>query len=159
MGYYQEIVSEYLRADRATFINPEFCLQLNGAEKEPIKGSSWYVDLVAINLKERTTFLCEVSYSQTLSALLKRLHSWSEHWTGIVAALNRDTGTTLPDWEVRPWIFIPEVLVTRFVEKAPKLPVVPRITTLEMTQPWQYCTWDRRGEANKPASIPSVNRT
>jgi hypothetical protein len=32
---------------------------------------------------------------------------------------------------------------------------VPRITTLEMVQPWKFRSWNRIGEAAKPASIPA----
>jgi hypothetical protein len=40
------------------------------------------------------------------------------------------------------------------VAKLPALPVTPRVTPLEMTLPWLYCTWDRKGEGQNPGIIP-----
>lgn len=157
MDYFQGIVAEYLRANRATFINPEYCLQLDEKEKAPSKGSSWYVDILAINIAQRAVFLCEVTYSQSLSALLKRLTEWSQHWAQILHALHRDSGVPM-EWSVRPWVFIPETLIPRFVTKTPEFSAKPIITPLEMTMPWLYCTWDRRDEKSKPSSIPPEMR-
>lgn len=154
MDYYQGVVSEYLRANRATFINPEFCLQLHGAQKAPEKGSFWYVDLLAVNFSERTVYLCEVTYSNSLAALLKRLGAWGANWDKIVVALARDTDVP-SEWAVRPWIFVPEQLLPTLISSMPPLPVAPRVTPLEMTVPWKYCGWDRRGEASKPSLIPA----
>jgi hypothetical protein len=151
MDFYQGVVTEYLRANRATFINPEFLLQID-AGLAP-KGRSWWVDALAVNFKEQRTYLCEVTYAQELGALLKRLAEWATHWSAIRIALTRDAGIPV-DWVVRPWIFIPETLVPRFTAKRPQMPCVPRVTPLEMCQPWRFCTWDHPREHDKPACVP-----
>jgi hypothetical protein len=35
-----------------------------------------------------------------------------------------------------------------------QLKFAPRITPLQMVQPWKYRSWNRKGEATKPISIP-----
>ena len=67
-----------------------------------------------------------------------------------------------PEWPVRPWIFVPEGLVTILVKRLCQIAGsiealkfgFPRITTLEMVQPWRYRSWDRVGEEDKPDTIP-----
>ena len=108
MDYFQGVVAEYLRANRATFVNPEFLLQLDEIQKMPTKGTSWYVDLLAVNFRKQAVYLCEVTYSTTLEALMGRLAGWSTHWPQVLAALHRDAA--LPqDWPVQPWIVIPDL--------------------------------------------------
>ncbi len=157
MDYYQDVVAEYLRADRCVFINHEFTIQLDEGVAQPEKERSWICDLVSVHFRKKTVFLCEVTYSRSLSALIKRLKSWSQNWPDIVRALQRDTCISA-DFKVRPWIFIPESLTEAFVKKfhasGAKFETPPLITTLEMTVPWRHRTWDRRGENNKPDVIP-----
>jgi hypothetical protein len=40
------------------------------------------------------------------------------------------------------------------IRAAEPLKYIPRITPLEMVQPWKYKSWNRIGEADKPAGIP-----
>jgi hypothetical protein len=40
-----------------------------------------------------------------------------------------------------------------------KLSYQPRITPLEMAQPWRYRSWNRLGEADKPSVIPDGMRS
>ena len=155
MDYFQGVVAEYLRANRQTFVDPEFLLQLDGPASNPQKGAHWYVDLSAVNLKKSAVYLCEVSYSGTLAALLKKLSAWDSKWTEIAKALQRDACVGA-DWHVRPWIFVPSKSIASLVPKLGTLKVPPKITPLEMTQPWQFCTWDRAGEADKRAEIPET---
>jgi hypothetical protein len=159
MDYFQQVVIHYLRANRATFVNTEFCLQLNAADNPDQSGPHWYVDAVAIDFSSEKIFLCEISYAQNLNGLVKRLNAWHADWPRIPKALVRDA--QLPDWPVRPWLFVPEKLIADLHRglapliggPEPRLPV-PRITTLEMTQPWRFWSWNRKGEAPKPGSIP-----
>jgi hypothetical protein len=72
----------------------------------------------------------------------------------MLLALQRDAHISA-DWLVRPWIFAPETLLPKLIAKMPMLPVTPRITPLEMTEPWKYCGWDRQGEGHKPEIIPA----
>lgn len=152
MDYYQGVVAEYLRADRAVFINTEFYLQLEDFAS-PAKDSSWWVDILAISVLRRTAFLCEVTYSQSLNGLIKRLALWAQHWPGVLNAFQRDAGIAV-DWTVRPWLFIPKALVPKLLKKVTGFPAVPCITPLEMTAPWLYRNWDRRGEQPKPGCVP-----
>lgn len=154
MDYYQGVVIEYLRADRALFVNTEYCIQINPGDNPDGSGPHWYCDAVAADFKSKTIFLCEISYSASLHDLAKRLGHWNEHWQGVCYALVRDSN--LPtEWTVRPWIFVPQELVERLqkilknVGSEQTLHFTPRVTPLEMVQPWNYCSWNRKGEKEK----------
>lgn len=90
MDYYQGVVADYLRADRSVFLNTEFCLQVNDAPNPDLSGPHWYVDILAIDMELQAIFLCEITYSQSLSGLVKRLKAWQENWASIPPALHRD---------------------------------------------------------------------
>ena len=156
MDYYQNVVGEYLRANRSMFINPEFFLSLD--EGKEIKGRTWYIDLLVADFAMKRLLLCEVSYEKALSKLHERLRNWSMHWTEIEKAIKRDS--KMPnDWSVRPWLFLPEAQLGKFLAKLTYFPVKPLITPLEMTVPWSFCTWDRLSEGPKPSIIPADMQT
>lgn len=164
MNYYESVVVDYLRADRALFLNTEFCIQINAGLNPDTSGPHWYCDVVACDWVRHTIFLCEISYAHSLSGLKDRLIGWNVHWTDIRKALGRD-GHLPDDWPVRPWIFVPEHLVERITDILNKiesseggLKFHPRITTLEMVQPWLYRSWDRRVEGKKPECVPTNMR-
>lgn len=154
MDYYQGVVTEFLRADRAIFLNTECCIQLHpGASPEV--GTHWYCDAVAINMREKHVFLCEITYSKTLDALVKRLMGWAANWSALRLALVRDLYVP-SDWPVTPWVFIPseregllERKLARFAQPAgdtsSQMPK-PKITHLERVSPWNYNAWDRKSE-------------
>jgi len=52
----------------------------------------WYCDAVAVNLRDKRVFLCEITYSKTLHDLNKRLVSWASNWPTLCKALTRDCG-------------------------------------------------------------------
>lgn len=146
MDYYQGVVVDYLRADRAVFVNTECCIQLKEG-KTPAKNEHWYCDALAIDLRGEggpTAFLCEVSYAVGLGKLIRRLKMWSENWAGVKAALERDCA--IPQaWPLRVWLFVREEAVPGLVQKLNTLNVpeghpvfVPRITPLESVPPWRY---------------------
>lgn len=148
MDYFQGVVAEYLQADRGMFVNPEILLQLD-VGKIPRKGRYWYCDLMAVSLKERAVYLCEVTYAENVAALARRLSAWQVHWPELCASIGRDCGVD-PSWRVRPWVFIPEsrrivydqrLSAFEFGNTAgmPK----PTVTALEDVLPWKYCAWDR----------------
>ena len=154
MDYFQGVVTEYLRADRAVFVNTEFLIQLDPGDVQ-VKGRSWYCDAVAVNFRDSAAYLCEITYSSTMHALITRLQDWENHWVEPCAALGRDSG--LPqDWSVMPWVFIPTdyhpayskkiALLTRSVGASVHMPT-PRVTHLESVVPWKYRTWDRKVDA------------
>ena len=153
MDFYQGVVTDYLRADRAVFVNTECCIQLNPGDN-PV-GPHWYCDAVAVNMRERQVFLCEITYSKTLDALVKRLAGWRSHWPALCLAIVRDLCVPA-DWPVRPWVFIPsdrEVLLERKLAKLPaavsdasaQMPA-PKVTHLERVAPWNFNSWNRKAE-------------
>ncbi len=155
MAFYENVVADYLRADRSVFVNTECCIQLNEGNNPDTSGPHWYCDAVAVDLGTSTIFLCEVTYASQLSGLSNRLTGWNENWGGVCQALSRDCN--VPNhWPVRPWLFIPEELIPKLLAKLDNLEELPlpRVTTLEMVQPWKYVSWNRKGEAQKPTAIP-----
>jgi len=159
MNFYQGVVLEYLRADRSIFVNEECCIQLNAGSNPDQNGPHWYCDALACDFKNHTVFLCEITYSSSLAALVKRLKDWNDHWDMLREALVRDSSVP-KDWIVRPWIFVPEHLISLLLRRLDQLGGLaglkfkPRLTTLEMVQPWRYRSWDRQGEDAKPEAIP-----
>jgi hypothetical protein len=162
MDYYQGTVTEYLRADRSVFINTECLIQIKPGKEAP-KGSSWYCDAIAVDFRAKTIFLCEASYSESQQTQIKRIKEWNDHWMEICDALANKNYNNLPsEWQVRPWLFVPGKYLKRLLEglesirHTQELNLVPRITILEMVQPWEYCNYDRQGEKQelKPVSIP-----
>lgn len=146
MDYFEGVVAEYLSADRALFVNPAYCIQLNPGDSLKSSGHHWYCDIVAVSFRDSAVFLCEVSYSRTLSALFKRLREWKAHWPAVCTALARDSA--IPDsWPVRPWLFVPasqRALISRTlsdvllpVDMSHQMPP-PLITSLESVTPWKY---------------------
>lgn len=153
MDYFQGVVTEFLRANRSTFVNTECLIQLSPGDA-PSKGTHWYCDAVAVNFAERSVYLCEVTYSATLYALLTRLAAWAANWQGLRIALQRDCGIP-KDWSVCPWIFIPQdreplLLKKMYLFSAANgetaMPT-PRIKYLEEIVPWKYKSWNRKLEA------------
>jgi len=65
VDYFQSVVTDYLRANRSTFLNTECLLQLQPWDS-PRKGESWICDVVAVNFHKSTVYLCEVTYSKSL---------------------------------------------------------------------------------------------
>lgn len=163
MSYYQAVVIEYLRADRALFVNTECCIQLHEGANPDTCGPHWYSDAVACDFRSATVFLCEITYSLSLGALMKRLAGWHANWALLQLALRRDSHLP-PHWPIRPWLFVPErsvpLLLKRmsFLGGGTEAVFVPRITPLELVQPWRYRSWDRVGEAEKPELIPEEMR-
>jgi hypothetical protein len=169
MDYYEGVVIDYLRADRALFVNTECCIQINPGHN-PDKDTHWYCDAVVADFRSETVFLGEISYSVQLASLIKRLKTWHDNWDGVRGALARESA--LPaHWleRLRPWLFVPEKCVPTLLRGLSRIgngpPMfAPRITPLEMVQPWRYCGWDRVGEikccpvhtCTKPPSIPEA---
>lgn len=151
MDYFQGVVTEYLRADRAMFINTECCIQLNPALNPDTSGPHWYCDAVAVNFRLQKIYLCEVTYAKSLGALMTRLAAWAANWKGVQSALVRDC--SLPnDWAVHPWLFVPSHLRAALEKKLATLRGVdsgtdampdPMITDLEKVLPWEYRSWNR----------------
>jgi|ERR1700733_9095133 hypothetical protein len=146
MDYYQGVVIEYLRANRARFVNTECLIQLEAGDN-PDRGTHWYCDAITIDLRESAVFLCEISYSHTLASLIKRLETWRANWAGVKAALVRDCAID-HTWTVRPWVFVPKGREALLAKKLPAgedslegMPK-PKVTYLEDVAPWNYRSWN-----------------
>ncbi len=116
MDYYESVMVHYLSSDRAIFVNSECCIQLNQGGNPDTSGPHWYCDSVAADLRNKTIFLCEVSYSKGLSSLTKRLGEWHSDWEKVCYALIRDSCLD-KDWPVRPWLFVPEQFVPLLLQR------------------------------------------
>ena len=164
MDFYQGVVLDYLRADRAVFVNAQCCIQLNKKANPDTSGPHWYCDAVVLDLRNKTVFLCEISYAAKLGALLDRLNQWSQSWQGIHAALIRDCEVPAK-WPVRPWLFVPEESIELLVAKVETMKSVdglavftPRITPLQAVQPWRYHSWNHRDENTEKLNVPEAMR-
>lgn len=155
MDYFQGVVTEYLVANKASFVNSELLIQLD-AEK-PRKGRHWYCDAAAVSFRDNTLYLCEVTYSKTMSALAKRLLAWDGHWTELRDAISRDCN--IPSfWSIQPWAFIPKqrhetlsksIQILSEPKRSKDMMPYPRITYLEKVVPWSYDE-DRRHDELAP---------
>ena len=150
MDYFQAVVTEYLRAHRGTFVNTECCIQLNPGDNPDTSGPHWYCDAVAVNFELKKISLCEVTYSKSLSALMKRLSSWAENWELLKIAIVRDSFVPA-DWAVQPAVFVAEELLNLLKRKlgvvltntATTMPY-PDLIALESVLPWKYRSWNRK---------------
>ena len=161
MDFYQNVVVDYLRADRSVFVNTECCIQLNQSHNPDKSGPHWYCDAVAVDFQRSEVFLCEVSYADQLAALKKRLEDWNHHWSGVIEALERDSH--IPQgWQVRVWLFVPAKLIPKLVSILKKFDNVDgpfqwkaRITPLERVQPWLYSSWDHQDCNTAKEEVPA----
>jgi hypothetical protein len=146
VDHFESVVIEFLRADRSLFLNTQCCIQLNPGANPDTSGPHWYCDAVAVSVRAQCAYLCEVTYANPPTSLLKRLASWAEAWGPLRAALERDSGVPAP-WSVRPWVFVIRDVVPRveaFVASLPPGPMPPpKLTALEEVLPWNYRSWDR----------------
>jgi hypothetical protein len=142
LDYYQGVVSEYLRANRQTFINPEFLLQIEPVSQSSIRGRYWYIDILAVNFAEQSIYLCEVTYSKGMRALTKKLSEFALNWNDIKRVVHRDSGVP-ESWSLGVWCFVREENIQTLLQAKPLLLPHLQITPLEDTQPWKFCTWNR----------------
>lgn len=134
-------------------MNTEYLIQLDEVSV-PLKSRHWYCDALVVNFEHSTVYLCEITYSKTMSALLGRLQAWATHWEGACEAIARDS--KLPGaWAFQPWVFVPEdsqPLLLRKLEVSANSGLLRSsmptliISTLESVAPWNYCSWDRKHE-------------
>jgi hypothetical protein len=157
MDFFQGQVESYLRADRASSNNPEFYLQRS--EVYEAGKTNWYVDILNVNFRDETVYLCEVTYARNPAALSKRLQAWKEHWEIVVGAVRRDAKVP-SHWKIRVWVFCPEARLDRILKLIPSFEPPARITNLEIVLPWKYNDHDRIGEDidAKSSKIPSEMR-
>lgn len=149
MDHFESVVIDYLRADRALFVNTQCCIQLNPGANPDTSGPHWYCDAVALSLKDQAAYLCEITYANPPNSLFKRLTGWDKDWSILRTALERDSGVPT-SWPLTPWLFVPQAQVTRVDTFLGKLTLShmpkPKITPLEQVMPWQYRSWNRPTE-------------
>jgi hypothetical protein len=150
MDHYKCVVMEYLQSDRTVFVNTECCFRLDEHEL-PEKGGHWFCDAVAIDLRHRAVYLCDVAYK--LQSVMKKISAWTHRWDAIKAALQRDC--KLPaSWRIHVWLFVPHDTIEMLDAKLEDLrrkdgcPFKVKITAIEDVQPWRGWTWDRSDAAN-----------
>ncbi len=147
MDYFQSVVMEYLRADRSCFVNPEFWVR--GNLVNPHDKPHWFVDVLALSMRDKAVYLCEVTYAKQPRALSKRLHSWKRHWGLINQTLKEDTLID-KNWPVLPWVFAPSSTLKIIKPELDNLfPKDHRTMSLEDVLPWLYCNYDRKPEASE----------
>jgi hypothetical protein len=140
--HFQNIVLDYLRADRSMFLNARGLVHQDPSNPPDPAGRQWYCDVIAVNFKQEAVYLCEVIQSSAADSLSRRLRVWSKDWPALRKGLAG--GSAVPaDWAVTPWLFIPRALhpqVTRFLDdlSGSEMPP-PRITFLEDVISWLYC--------------------
>jgi hypothetical protein len=82
MSYYEEIVAEYLCSERTRFVSPGFNLDLGGAGPFG-KGRNWWIDVLAIDFKDKTVYLCEATFAKQPNYMFHRLRTWAALWSEI----------------------------------------------------------------------------
>lgn len=63
MDHFEGVVLDYLRADRALFVNSQCCIQLNEGANPDTSGPCWHCDAVVVSFKEQAACLCEITYA------------------------------------------------------------------------------------------------
>ena len=166
MDFYQGVVMDYLRADRAVFVNTECCIQLFDKPNPDQSGPHWYCDAVAIDFRHEEVFLCEISYAEKLGSLTKRLQNWSQHWPQVCEALSRDCFSERSWKSIRPWLFVPSTSIHRLVSSLEKMKGADgnpafqaRITPLEKVQPWLYHSWNHQDCSTDKSEVPEAYRS
>jgi hypothetical protein len=118
--------------------------------------------LTAVDFRNTTVFLCEVSFANGLGSLMHRLKAWGSSWPEVQKSVFRDC--KVPDtWTVRPWLFIPADFIKNVEPKLREIKGAdgqmafrPRVTDLESVQPWKYKSWNHQDcQTKKSKDIPN----
>ena len=84
---------DYLSADRAMFVNSQCLIQIKVGANPDTSGPHWYCDAVAVNFREKTIYLCEITTEKTIYALKKKIARFG--WIRTIgSALRRPYGAT-----------------------------------------------------------------
>ncbi|HQU03486.1 MAG TPA: hypothetical protein PLT25_02090 [Acidocella sp.] len=135
MDYYQGVVTEYLVKNKSVFINPEYELALNPNQKIHPKGTSWVIDILAVDFVQEAVFLCEVTYSRTQHALVHKMADWADRWSEISTAVRHQTH--VPEyWRILPRVFVPKEFRDTFAAKVHQAWPELEIIALEDVAPW-----------------------
>ncbi len=124
MDYYQGVVADYISADRSTFVSGEYLLEPEGRGNK-----HWFIDMLAVSVRDKTVYLCEVTYNKQLSNIAKKVREFHEMTEGISQALLREAGIPIT-WTIRPWLFVPRDNGPKLVKRLGPI-FTPRITRAE----------------------------
>jgi hypothetical protein len=119
---------------------------------------------MAINIREHTVYLCEVSYSKTLHALVRRLEAWSREWPKLCNAIVRDyllSESEPVPWRFQPWVFVPETLRPTLTQRLAALASssssagtdvmpAPKVYSFEEVGPWNFTPYNLTPRFTKP---------
>jgi hypothetical protein len=138
MSHYEEIVAEYLCFGRTRFVSPGFSLDLGGVGPHG-KGRNWWIDVLAVDFKEQTIYLCEATFARHPTYMFARLRAWTAVWPEICENLFRVTHAP-HSWTVKPWIFTPNDLKSRIelgIAAIRDCPFDYKWTAFEDIVPWK----------------------
>jgi hypothetical protein len=165
MNYYESVVIDYLRADRALFVNTEYCIQINASDNQDKSGDHWYCDAVAMNFRSKEILLCEISYAKQLADMTKRVSAWNDNWIGVREAVVRESCLdNVETWTIRPWLFVQEDSIVGLKQQLQKIAEKQylnfdcRITSLETVQPWKYNMHNRNDKDCAAADLNKVKK-
>ena len=162
MDFYQGVVIDYLRADRSVFVNSKYCIEPKESPNNVTCGDHWFCDAVAIDFRNKTIFLCEVTFAANLSVLTSRLRDWHENWDKVQIAIIHQSNlvdTFVAGWSIKPWLFVPKeraVLLQRslnLIGDGQELNFKYQVTCLEDVQPWLYKPHNRQPHLTPKAVI------
>ena len=74
MSHYEKIIGEYLCYEQTRFVSPGFGLNLGGVGPHG-KGRNWWIDVLAVDFKDETIYLCEATFAQKPKYMLQRLRA------------------------------------------------------------------------------------
>jgi hypothetical protein len=135
MDYYQGVVSDYIAADRATFVSNEFWINPKG-------GPEWFIDALAISLSgpagqgQGRVYLCEVTYSADVAKIVKKVKALSDN-LDLIKSFLLEVSNIPEEWDVKVWLFVLRDNAAKIRERLGPA-YKPKITHLEDVAPWRY---------------------
>ena len=132
------------------FINMDCRIQLD--QKTPVKKRHWYCPIIAVNFRESTVYLCQITYSIQIDPIITHFQIWDSHWDLLCAAVARDC-LVPASWKIQPLLFIPQERHAELTKKLSKLQnsepafkqmPTPKVIYLESVTPWNYPQYDRK---------------
>jgi hypothetical protein len=148
MEHYKSVVMDYLQADKAVFVNAEYCVRFPEPGDPEKLEHHCACDAVAVDLRHGAVYLCETAFEHKLQSLMKKLSAWTRNWEAIKSALQQDCKVPA-SWRVHVWLFVPRDSIQGLDGKLEQLrhtigsKFKVKITALEDVQPWQSSNWER----------------
>ena len=117
MDYYQSIVAQWLVSDGRTFLAEEYYLRTSRVREFKHRDQTYlWPDIIAVRLRDRKVFLCEVTWSRNWGTIERKLEKYSENMPEIRDALDHWLG--IPhDFDASIWYFVPEDHIAKIRER------------------------------------------